>query len=164
MLKPAILYKDEITKKMCEHMYSTDMMFYSGWIGFDPPEISLNSDGTNYQYAILDKGEVVGYFTYIIDWYSSQAKCFGLYSFDRGNKIIGIDVYKELKRIINDYKLHRIEWRMIGGNPVEKHYDKFCKKYNGKKFVFTDSIKDKNGNYHDDVVYETILNKGIENE
>lgn len=46
MLKPAILYKDEIVKKMCEYIYSTDMMFYSGWIGFDPPEISPNSDGT----------------------------------------------------------------------------------------------------------------------
>ena len=67
MLKPAILYKDEIVKKVCENMYSIDMMFYSGWIGFDTPEISLNSDGTNYQYAILVKGEVVGYFTYIID-------------------------------------------------------------------------------------------------
>lgn len=162
MLKPAILYKDEIVKKMCEYIYSTDMMFYSGWIGFDPPEISPNSDGTNYQYAILDKGEVVGYFTYIIDWCSSQAKCFGLYSFDKGNKIIGIDVYRELKKIINEYHIHRMEWRMIGGNPVEKHYDKFCKKYNGKKFVFTDCIKDRNGNYHNDVVYEIILNKEFE--
>ena len=39
---------------------------------------------------------------------------------------------------------------------------KFCKKYNGKKFVFTDCIKDRNGNYHNDVVYEIILNKKIE--
>lgn len=158
MLKPAILYKDEITKKMCENMYSTNMMFYNGWIGFDPPEISLNSDGTNYQYAILDKGVVVGYFIYIIDWYSLQARCFGLYSFDKCNKIIGIDVYRELKRIINDYKLHRIEWRMIGGNPVEKHYDKFCERYNGNKFVLTDTIKDRYGNYHNDVIYEIVFN------
>ena len=46
---------------------------------------------------------------------------------------------------------------MVGGNPAEKHYDKFCKKYNGKKFIFTDCFKDRNGNYHNDIVYEIIL-------
>lgn len=164
MLKPAILYKDKIIKNFYEHQYSEDMMLYSGWLAMDIPDIAEKSDGCRYQYAMIDKDKVIGYFTYYIDWYNSCASNFGLYSFDKNNKIIGIDVYRELKKIINEYHIHRIEWRMIGGNPVEKHYDKFCKKYNGKKFVFTDSIKDKNGNYHDDVVYETILNKGIENE
>ena len=134
------------------------MMFYTGWIGFDPPEISLNSNGANYKYAILDKGEVVGYFTYVIDWYSSQARCFGLYSFSKGNKRIGIDVYRELKKIINEYKIHRIEWTMVGGNPVEKHYDKFCRRYNGNKFILTDAIKDHYGNYHNNVIYEIVFN------
>ena len=46
---------------------------------------------------------------------------------------------------------------MVGGNPVEKHYDKFCKKYNGKKFILTDAVKDKYGKYHNDVIYEIIF-------
>ena len=29
MLKPAILYKDEIRQKMLEYMYTDDMMYYS---------------------------------------------------------------------------------------------------------------------------------------
>ena len=47
---------------------------------------------------------------------------------------------------------------MIGGNPVEKHYDKFCEKYNGTKHVLKDAIKDKFGKYHNDVIYEIICN------
>ena len=157
MLKPAILYKDEILKNFCEYKYSEDMMFYMGWLGDEIPDITENSDGNIYQYAILNDNRVIGYFTYYIDWYSSCVSNFGLYSFDKNNKIIGIDVYRELKKIINKYHIHRIEWRMISGNPVEKHYDKFCKKYNGKKFVFTDCIKDRSGSYHNDIVYEIIM-------
>ena len=157
MLVPAILYKDEICRGFMEYNYTEDMIYYTGYLGNSLPSIEENNDGYKYQYAIVDNGKLIGYFTYQIDWYVSCAHCFGLFSFDRNNKIIGLDVYRELKKIINDYHIHRIEWRMIGGNPVEKHYDRFCKKYHGKKFVLTDAIKDRCGKYHNDVIYEIIL-------
>ena len=47
---------------------------------------------------------------------------------------------------------------MIGDNPVERSYDKFCKKYHGVKHVLRDAIKDKYGKYHDDIIYEIICN------
>lgn len=162
MLVPIMLYKDEIHKKLSRHIYSDDMLYYTGWLGSSLPTIDSESDGSRYQYAIVDGDKLIGYFTYSVDWYTSCASQFGLFSFDRGNRKIGLDVYRELKKLINDYHIHRIEWRMIGGNPVEKHYDRFCTKYHGKKFVLTDVIKDRYGNYHDDVIYEIIL-KGREN-
>lgn len=161
MLVPAILYKDEIHKKMAEYSYSEDMLFYTGWLGNSLPTIDTGSDENVYQYAIVDGEKLIGYFTYSVDWYTSCASRFGLFSFDRGNRKIGLDVYRELKKLINDYHIHRIEWRMIGGNPVEKHYDRFCTKYHGKKIILTDAIKDRYGNYHDDIIYEIIL-KGKE--
>lgn len=157
MLVPAILYKDEIRKRFAEYIYTEDMINYTGYLGNSLPTIEESNDGNCYQYAIVDNGRLIGYFTYQIDWYSSCARCFGLFSFDRNNKLIGLDVYRELKKIINDYQIHRLEWRMVGGNPVEKHYDKFCKKYHGKKFVLTDAIKDRYGKYHDDVIYEIMF-------
>lgn len=159
MLKPAILYKDEIHKKFQEYAYSDDLIYYTGYLGNEMPIINENNDGYNFQYAIVKDGKLIGYFTYCIDWYTSCASRFGLFSFDRGNSTIGLDVYREMKKLINDYRLHRIEWRMIGGNPVEKHYDKFCKKFNGKKFVLTDAVKDMQGKYHEDVIYEIILRR-----
>lgn len=157
MIVPAILYKDEIHKKLSQHIYSEDMLYYTGWLGSSLPTIDSENDGSCYQYAIVDGSKLIGYFTYSVDWYASCASRFGLFSFDRGNRTIGLDVYRELKKLINDYHIHRIEWRMIGGNPVEKHYDRFCTQYHGKKFVLTDAIKDRHGNYHDDVIYEIIL-------
>lgn len=158
MLFPAILYKNEILKTMQEYNYTEDMMYYSGYLGNSLPSIEENDNGSIYQYAILTRyGRLIGYFTYRIDWYSSCAYGFGLFSFDRNNITIGLDIYRELKKIINDYHIHRLEWRMIGGNPVEKHYDRFCQKYHGKKLVLTDALKDRCGKYHNDVIYEIIF-------
>lgn len=52
---------------------------------------------------------------------------FGLISFDRGNMLIGKAVFNEIERCITEYHLHRVEWRMIGGNPAERGYDSFLK-------------------------------------
>jgi hypothetical protein len=162
MLKPAILYRDEIFAKLLEYSYTDNMLFYMGCLGNELPKIEENN-GNIYQYAIIGKdNKLIGYFAYSIDWYSSCVYNFGLFAFDR-NTTIGFDVYKELKKIINDYHIHRIEWRMIGGNPVEKHYDKFCQKYRGKKYVLTDVLKDRCGKYHNDVIYEIIFKQEADN-
>ena len=157
MLVPALLYKDEIYRKSIEYYYSKDYFYYNGWIGASPICVSDEADGSTYQWAIVDGDKLIGYFTYTINWLSKSADSFGLISFDKNNKIIGIDVRRKLKEIIDKYHLHRMEWRMISGNPVERHYDKFCKKYNGNKFVLTDVFKDRYDNYHDDVIYEIIF-------
>lgn len=157
MLKPAILYKEEIITRLMENNYTEDMMYYSGYLGNALPSIEKDTNGKLYQYAIVDNGKLIGYFTYQIDWYSSCAYGFGLFSFDRNNVTIGLDIYRELRKLINDYHIHRIEWRMVGGNPVEKHYDKFCQKYHGRKILLTDSFKDRCGKYHNDVIYEIIF-------
>lgn len=160
MLVPAVLYKDEIKRKILEYKYTNDMMYYSGWLGDSIPNIDDDSeDNCTVQYAIVDGDNLIGYFTYMMDWYTSCASCFGLFSFDRGNKIIGLDVRREMEKIIKEYNVHRISWRMVSGNPVERHYDRFCDKYGGKKFVLTDAIRDRAGNYHDDVIYEIIFQK-----
>ena len=45
------------------------------------------------------------------------------------------------------------------GNPVERHYDNFCRRYNGKKIMLTDVFKDRYGKYHDMAIYEIIFDK-----
>lgn len=155
-LKPAILYKDEIIRRMAERNYSDDMLNYTGCLDCYSPNILAETDASTYQYAIVDGERLVGYFDYKVDWYSSCAHCFGLVSFEH-NRAVGIAVYRELRKLIYDYHIHRIEWRMVGGNPVERHYDRFCRRYGGNKFVLTDVIKDRSGRYHNDVIYEIVF-------
>ena len=157
MLEPAMLHKEAIINGLKKHIYDDEMSFYSGCNGYNLPEISNRFDGNDYSYAILDGGIVIGYFCFTYELYSGCLRDFGLYSFDRGNSVIGKDVLYEIRRIIKEYKPHRMEWRMISGNPVERHYDRFCKRYHGKKLVLTDAFKDRHGKYHDDIIYEIIF-------
>lgn len=159
MLIPAILKKNEILDEFKKYYYSDEMMYETGGLGNWLPNIQEETEFGRYQYAIINsKNELIGYLDYHIDWYNSCASRFGLISFCKGNPIIGKDLLSELNKLIYKYKLHRIEWRMIGGNPVERSYDKFCNKFHGNKHILKDAVKDKYGKYHDDIIYEIINN------
>ena len=155
MLVPAILYKEEIIKGMQKYFYTDDMMYETGCMDNWTPNIIECPDGSNYQYAIIDANDkLIGYLSYRIDWYASKAYNFGLFSFDRGNILIGRDVFNKLEELVS--KLHRVEWRAVSGNPACRRYDSFIKRHNGKKHILKDAIKDKDGNYRDDIIYEII--------
>lgn len=155
MLKPAILYKDEINKGFQEYYYTDDMMYETGSMGNWFPDIVDFPDETKYQYAIVDDNEkLIGYLDYSIDWYVSKAYNFGLFSFDRGNILVGKEVFTKLEELVS--KLHRVEWRAVSSNPACRSYDNFIKRHNGIKHVLKDTIRDRNGNYLDDIIYEIV--------
>ena len=154
MLVPAILYKTEIEKAFASELYTKDYFYYYGYAyGNSIPEIK--TEDNLYQYAITNKdGKLIGYLAYSMYTHADSANSFSLYSFDRGNPIIGKDLFEKLEELIQ--KHHRIEWRMIAGNPVKKHYDKFCEKHNGNIVVLHDVCKDDAGFYHDEYIYEIV--------
>lgn len=45
---------------------------------------------------------------------------------------------------------------MIEGNPVKRHYDRFCKQHNRYITILHDICKDDSGNYHNEYIYEII--------
>ena len=160
MLKPAICYKEEIENALKEYFYTDDMMFYCGCL--DNYLISISDDGKDgeYQYAVIGKdNHLIGYIGYALDRYSSCAYNFGAFSFDRGNPIMGKELYNLFENLINT--THRVEFRAISGNPAVKGYDKFLEKHSdiGKKYILKDAFKDSKGSYHDDYIYEFINDK-----
>lgn len=158
MLKPALLYKEEVEKKFAEIMYDDDYFLYTGYAhSHELPNLEP-ADGV-YQWAIINsKNEVIGYLSYRIQPETDTAYNFGLYSFNRGNPIIGRDVFKKMEELVQNHR--RVEWRVIGGNPVIKHYDRFCKKYKGNKVKLHSVTKDQSGKYRDEYWYE-VLKEGI---
>ena len=155
MLKPAILYREEINKGFQEYYYTDDMMYYTGSMSNWFPDIVDFPDESKFQYAIVDDNEkLIGYLDYSIDWYVSKAYKFALFSFDRGNVLVGKEVFTKLEELVST--LHRVEWRAVSSNPACRSYDNFIKRHNGNKHILKDSIRDKNGNYFDDIIYEII--------
>lgn len=157
MLIPAILRKNEILHEFQKMQYTDDLMYEVGCCDNYMPNIVEEPDKETYQFAIVDsKDKLVGYVGYKIDWYASQAHRFGLMSFDRGNPLIGKELFGIMDNLINTLCIHRIEWSMVSGNPAERSYDKFCNKYNGRKLALKDTFKDRMGHYRDSITYEII--------
>jgi len=153
MLEPAIAHKEELQQKFAKEIYSDRWFLYSSRAGsHNIPEIT--DDDNWYIYAVLDKTEVVGYFSYYIDPLTNCASRFALYSFKPGNLRVVIDTFAKLEQLVK--VCHRLEWSVVEGNPAERAYDKFCKKHNGRKLIFRDALKDPSGNYRNECIYEII--------
>lgn len=157
MLRPALLYKEEILRKFTELMYTEDYYFYSGYdCGSELPNLEPKED--TYSYCMVDSNNnVIGFLSYKYSVYTDTVYDFGLISFERGNIIVGIDLFKKMEELLKTN--HKIEWRVIDGNPVKKHYDKFCKKHGGFISHLHDTTKDLNGDYVDSYIYEIITKK-----
>lgn len=157
MLVPAILFKSEIENGFKKLFYTNDMFFVNSNLDQWIPDIAENMNEGWFQYAIVDGEKVIGYLGYYVNYYTSNVYNFGLISFEKGNPLIGKDLFEKMEELVS--RFHRIEWRMIGGNPVERSYDKFCERHNGIKHVFKDVLKDAEGNYRDSIVYEIVTTK-----
>lgn len=158
MIIPAILRKNEILHEFQKLQYTDDLMFEVGSCDNWMPNIADEPSKETYQYAIVDSNnKLIGYVSYCIDWYSLNASKFGLMSFDKGNQLVGRELFNIMNDIINNMKIRRIEWNMVSGNPVERSYNRFCGKYNGRKIILKDALKDRKGKYHDINIYEIII-------
>ena len=157
MLKPAICYKTEIENALKEYFYTDDMMFYQGCVNSYLIEVSDKGEGGHYQYAVVGKdNKLIGYIAYSMDYYSSCAYNFGAFSFDRGNPIMGKEMFELMENLI--HRVHRLEFRAVSGNPAIKGYDKFLERHKniGSKHTFRDDFRDVNGIYHDTHLYEFV--------
>ncbi len=154
MLVPAIIYKDQIEKEFQKYFYTDDMMYVTGCLENWCPNIVNCPNSGLFQFAVIDNNKLIGYLGYSIDFYTSRAYNFGMFSFDRGNILFAKDIFNKLEELLNI--VHRVEWRAISSNPACRGYDKFIKKHNGNKHILKDAIKDKYGIYHDDIIYEII--------
>lgn len=153
MLKPAVLYKDEIEHKFAEWLYTDEFYFYTGYAHANVPPVIEPSDNV-YQYAIVNEDNLLGYFGYTVQPDTDCVYNFGWYSFEPGNTMVVTDVLHKMEELIKDYR--RIEWKMIGGNKVAKYYKRFCKKHNGNYVRLTDVCKDTHGKYHDEYIFEIV--------
>jgi hypothetical protein len=155
VLVPALTMKEEINKAFYEILYTEDFFYYAGYAHCH--ELSEIKPKDNvYQYAIVDEHrKLLGYFAYTIQ--DDAVSNFGLISFDKGNIIVGRDITQKLEELVKTYR--RMEWRMIGGNPVKRSYDRFYKKHGGNCVCLHDVCKDLQGNYRDEYIYEIVNSK-----
>lgn len=158
MLKPATCYKREIQREVAKKYYSEEMFYFTGYRNSSNITVEDEYDAGHYQWASVDnEGNLCGFIGYRIDFFEEAAYSFRIMSFMDGlNLIIAKDLNDVMEKLLTDYNIHRIEWRAIEGNPAIKAYDRFIKKYGGRRLELHDAVKDVYGNYHDEYIYEIL--------
>ena len=66
-------------------------------------------------------------------------------------------MFNKLKDLVHRH--HRVEWCVVGNNPVKRNYDRFCKKHSGYIHHYHETTKDESGNYIDSFLYEIVNTK-----
>lgn len=167
MIVPAITYKEEIEQQFKKIQYTDKYLWYTGSI--DNYDIEVKTEADKFAFAIVCQEHLIGYISFRVDWYCSMAYNFGLIRFsDAFVEIDGVatrtmaDAIREVIRMLRSFKLHRIDFRCIDGNPAEKKYYKIIyssvidQEYYTRVVRMVDNIKDVYGEYHDTLIYELI--------
>lgn len=169
MIEPAILWKEELTKAFSRTLYTEKYLWYEGSIENYEREITEEAD--KFQFAIVESCQVIGFITFRVDWYCSCAYNFGLIKFldiyfdnktqeYKDSTPIMVNAIRAVIRMIQGFNLHRIDFRCVSGNPAEERYFKllhlFSKDYYARPVRFIDNIRDRQGNYHDTIMYELV--------
>ena len=171
MLVPAITYKEDIEKQFKAIQYSDKYLWYTGSI--DNYDLEVKTEGDKFAFAIVESCQVIGYISFRVDWYCSMAYNFSLIKFlphyfdnptqeykDSTPKMVS--AIREVMRMIKRFNLHKIDFRCVDGNPAEKKYYKIIynsaidSEYYTRVIRMRDNIRDREGNYHDTLIYELI--------
>lgn len=92
----------------------------------------------------------------IENWIPQIAECPESWQFqyaivDNNKKLIGYLGYS-----VDWYVSKVYNFGLFSFDRGNRGYDRFIKKHNGNKHILKDSIKDKSGKYHDDIIYEIV--------
>lgn len=154
MLRPAILHKEQLNRKMLEASYDPEnlYLFLTSYRTF---EHSFDADEwSNWQYVSVDGNNGVrGYMKCTIDRQSLYAYSLSIINFTNEAAAFGLDVREFIDRIL--LKFQKIRWCVCVGNPIESTYDRLCTKYNGRIVgTFKDDQRLLDGKLYDIKHYE----------
>lgn len=99
MLVPAILFKEQIITEFQRIYFTEDMMYLTGCLEQWCPDISANPEEGKFDFAIVSNNRLIGYLSYHIDYYCSKAYNFGLLSFNRGNPVVGEELFNKMEEL-----------------------------------------------------------------
>lgn len=157
MLDFAIAHKEQLEDCMRKSILRPENKYY--FVGYADLEMNLSkSTWEGLQMVSLDKGNnVIGYMhvtfdrCYMIAWSLGVAN-----STNKCNVTFSKDFYRFLKMIF-EFNMRKIRFKMYVGNPIEKMYDKFITKYGGRIVGFYEKeaiLSD--GTVCDEKIYEIM--------
>lgn len=156
MLKPALLYADELKKLYQENMYDLRNQYYFGWYGTKELELSDNNYDRREFVSVNEDDNIVGFISYNIDYNRKVADNFGIMSFTQ-SLIFPKDLLQVIDDIFYKYHLEKISWRCYKENPALRGYRNFIKRHGGRQTgYYREEAILMDGKMHDGVSFEIL--------
>lgn len=165
MLKPAVLYKEELEKKFKEVFYDLKYQYFTHGAMNNVPDIPDNNEKFHCFASVDENDNVIGYVSYGVDWEAMTTVGFGAISFVPGGSVIyAYDLRKAIDDIFMKFNFNRIEWWAYADNPAIRGYDAFIKRYGGSRVGYLhQNVKLLDGKVHDSIIYEILRENYLKN-
>lgn len=159
MLKNALLYQEQLKKKLWDVWYDPKYQYYYGGDQRWTPQLGENNyDCRTVQRAFVSvdsQDNLVGYINFSWDSDLRLVFGFGAMNFTDDITTFGLDLKEVLEFIFETCQANVMEFCVIRGNPIEKSYDRITDKFGGRVVgIRTARARDMAGNLCDDKMYE----------
>lgn len=165
MLDIAGKYETQLQEKFADIAFDEKFMFLFGSSYRDQFECSKSS-WTRHEFVSIYDNKVIGYLKYSIDRDANGAYAMQIVNFSYKDNIhFSKDLKQFLTNIFDKFQFRKLDFCCYVGNPIEKMYDKYIKKYGGR-VVGIKKEEDKllDGNYYDLKLYEISLKDYLQNK
>ena len=157
MLRPALEYENALRNKVINKIWFDERYKYfnRGW------EELFELKETTWEYhqfvSINKQGKVCGFLSYRVDRATRNIDSFNAVSFFEDKLTFAQDIALAIHEIFTKFYFHKLIYGVVCGNPVEKTYQKFADKCNGRlAAVYRDDALLYNGQRADVKVFEIM--------
>ena len=155
MLRPALLYAEQLKEKEIETMYDIRYQYYNGSIGSYLHTLADNNDNVHEFVSVDEENKVIGLITYQINHSALSCYNFGIMSFDLGNIKFVRDIQQAINDIFYKYNFNRMDWCCFEDNPHIRGYRNFIKRVGGREIgYYKQSNRLMDGKLHNSVLFE----------
>lgn len=155
----AKLYENEIKEKMWELWYNEKYQYYFNSLNrFDYSAETTSGEYIRHSFAVINRAnELIGVITYYISLENRIANWFGAINFSDDIITFGKAIYKVIENCFLKFGMNVVEWCVVCGNPIERSYDRMCKKYGGTIVgIRHKRVTDMKGILLDEKIYEIL--------
>lgn len=159
MLQPAILYEDELNKKLACVAFNDRYKYYH--MGYANLKITLAEDTwSRLQFVSMNEdNKIIGYISATISRPGDFIDSVSCLNFTDNKTIFGKDLYGFIDKLLKTF--FKIKFCCVVGNPIISTYDSLVKKYNGRIVgTFEKDVKLMNNRFYDVRHYE-IFSKSV---
>lgn len=154
MIKPAILYTQQLEKCFADTFFNPKYYYYNVGYG-EIPKID-NNNWNKHQFVSVDSNDnIVGYISYNTDRFCKKVNHLCAINFTNNKAIFGIDLGRAIKDVFELYHFNKMNFSVVIGNPIESSYDKMCLKYGGRIIgIYKNDVVLQDNKFYDMKVYE----------